>query len=129
MVKENNATESDLVLLALTVNEQERSNQKLAKEASVNSFNILDLLATPAYAENYQAEATKSIFRDVTECAIVALGADFTGFGFCSTATQWTKATIKRVFINIAKKALGPVGAAISIGTFLWCMYKKGYIF
>ena len=59
-----------MVLLALTVNEQERSNQKLAKEASVNSFNILDLLATPAYAQNYQAEATKSIFRDVKECAI-----------------------------------------------------------
>ena len=91
MVKENNATESDLVLLALTVNEQERSNQKLAKEASVNSFNILDLLATPAYAQNYQAEATKSIFRDVTECAIVALGADFYWFWFLFNSNAMDK--------------------------------------
>ena len=91
-------------------------------------FNILDLIATPAYAQNYQAEATKRIFRDVKDCVLEALGADFAGFGFCSTAAQWTKATIKRVFKNIAKKALGPVGAAIAVGEFIFCLARKGYI-
>ena len=125
MLKENNATESDLVLLALVVNEQEVKNQQVAKAASINSFNFMDLFVTPAYAQDVKCT---TILKDVFDCAIEALGFDIGWATATSTAKTWTKAAIKKAFKSMAQKALGPVGAAIAVGTFLWCLHKKGLL-
>ena len=74
MLKENNATESDLVLLTLVVNEKEMNNQQVAKTASVNTFNILDLFVTPAYAYDNIYEKCTTIAKDAYNCAKEVLG-------------------------------------------------------
>lgn len=126
MLKENNATESDLVLLALVVNEQEVKNQQVAKAASINSFDFMDLFVTPAYAQDVKCT---TILKDVFDCAIEALGFDIGWATATSIAKTWTKAAIKKAFKSIAQKALGPVGAAIAAGKFIWCLHEKGLLF
>jgi hypothetical protein len=125
MLKENNACESDLVLLAFVVNEQEMKNQQVAKTASVNSFNLMDLFVTPAYAHNDQEEKCTKLLKDVYDCGTKALGIDFWNINL--TAKKWTKEAIKKAFKAIAKDTLGAVGALIATAQFLWCLHGKGY--
>lgn len=74
MLKENNATESDLVLLTLVVNDMEMKNQQVAKTASVNTFNILDLFVIPAYANNNLQEKCTTLLKDSYDCVKDVLG-------------------------------------------------------
>lgn len=125
MVKENNATESDLVLLALVVNELEVKNQQVAKSSTIKSFNLMNLFATPAYAYDNQYEKCTTILKDVYDCGTKALGIDF--WNIARAAKKWTKEAIKQAFKAIAKDALGAVGAVIATAEFIWCLHGKGY--
>ena len=118
MLKENNATESDLVLLTLVVNEKEMNNQQVAKTASVNTFNILDLFVTPAYANN-------GLLKDSYDCAKEVLG--LTDAQAFFTAGCMTSKSIRQLFVKIAKHSLCRVAAVIAVAEFAWCLHGKGY--
>ena len=123
MLKENNATESELVLLTLVVNEMEIKNQQVAKTASVNTFNILDLFVTPAYANNNLYEKCTKIARDAFDCTTEVLGlTDITLLYAYKTAT---KETIKQIFINLAKDYAGKVIIGLAVAKFVYCLYSK----
>ena len=124
MLKENNATESDLVLLTLVVNEKEMKNQQVAKTASVNTFNILDLFVTPAYANNGLYEKCTKIARDAYDCTKEVLG--FSDLGLLYAYKTMTKETIKQIFINLVKTTGGKVVIAVAVAQFVWCLYSKG---
>ncbi len=64
---------------------------------------------------------------DVLFCAAVALGADFlygtTALG--NAGDKWTKKAIVKAFGKIATRMLGPIGTAITVGTFGMCLWEK----
>lgn len=115
----------DFSLMRLVVNEQEMKNQQVAKTASINSFNLMDLFVTPAYAHNDKEEKCTKFLKDVYDCGTKALGIDF--WNIAETAKKWTKEAIKKAFKAIAKDTLGSVGALIGTAQFLWCLHGKGY--
>lgn len=125
MLKENNATESDLVLLTLVVNEKEMKNQQVAKTASVNTFNILDLFVTPAYAYDNMYEKCTTIARDAYDCTKEVLG--FSDVGLLYAYKTVTKETIKQIFINLVKSYAGKVCIGLAVAQFIWCLHGKGY--
>ena len=123
MLKENNATESELVLLTLVVNEMEIKNQQVAKTASVNTFNILDLFVTPAYANNDLYEKCTKLARDAFDCTKEVLGLDDITLLYAYKTV--TKETIKQIFINLAKSYTGKVIIGLAVAKFVWCLYSK----
>lgn len=127
MLKENNATESDLVLLTLVVNEKEKEmkNQQVAKTASVNTFNILDLFVTPAYANNDLHEKCTKLAKDAYDCGKKVLG--LTDVQAFFTAGCMTSQSIRQLFVKIAKHSLCRVAAVIAVAQFAWCLHGKGY--
>lgn len=62
------------------------------------------------------------VTKDYIECAAIAIGFDIAGFGFTSACKTWSKVAIKRAFIAIAAKAIGPVGAVLTVGSFVGCL-------
>ena len=125
MLKENNATESDLVLLTLVVNEKEMRNQQVAKTASVNTFNILDLFVTRAYANNDLQEKCTKLAKDAYDCTKDVLG--ITDVGLLYAYKTMTKEAIKQIFISLVKSYSGKVCIAIAVAQFIWCLHGKGY--
>lgn len=112
-----NATDEDLVLAAMVLLNQELKNHESAiAKLSVNSFS---LFATPSYA------ISRAYLSHAMDCGMQALGADIFAGLAQSTAKRWTKKIILKVFKTVAKKAIGPVGVAIAVGEFTWCMYNK----
>lgn len=59
---------------------------------------------------------------DILRCLVVAVGADALWALGGSSASSWTAAAITRAFSSIAKRFLGPVGAAIAAVSFGICM-------
>lgn len=125
MLKENNATESDLVLLTLVVNEMEMKNQQVAKTASVNTFNILDLFVTPAYANNDLYEKCTTLLKDSYDCAKDVLG--LTDVQAFLIAGNMTKKSIRQLFKKIATRSASKFAAIIAVAEFGKCLYDKGY--
>lgn len=120
MLIENNSNESQLVTLVMILTDAEFQQTQTAKK---NQKDPLYYLATPTYAKSDQYVLTKDLFN----CGIEAIGADIlVGLGQ-STAKKWSKTIIKEVFKTVAKKAIGPIGVAISIVEFGLCLSRKGY--
>lgn len=116
MLEENGVDESELVRLVLYVSTDENASDETA---SVNSSSgIFSLLSTPAYAATWQNVAAQA-----GSCAFRALVADLEGMAFASAGKVWSKAAMRIAFKSIAKKALGPVGVAIAVGEFGYCMW------
>ena len=68
--------------------------------------------------------ATRAIsLEKAKHCALMALGFDFVSYLGNSGITTWGKAALKKAFKSVAKKALGPAGAAIALIEFGICMY------
>lgn len=61
---------------------------------------------------------------EIGYCAAVAIGVDFMWAVGSSTAASWSIAAITRAFRSIASRFLGPVGVAIAVGAFSWCLYE-----
>lgn len=110
MLLENDVDESQLVPLVMVVCEDE---YKSGRDLQARSYNF-NLFATPCNAWTTGSQ--------VGDCAAKAIGADLL-FSFAqSGAKAWSKAAIKKAFKTIAKRALGPVGAAVAVVEFAICM-------
>lgn len=108
MLAENNVDESQLVpLVALICEDEAMSGDRFAANRPSN-FN---LLATPCYASN-----------KIVWCAVAAIFGDLAYAAHQSGLKTWSKALIKSSFKTIAKRALGPIGAAIAVAEFAVCM-------
>ncbi|MBP3839284.1 MAG: hypothetical protein ILA04_09190 [Prevotella sp.] len=108
MLAENNVDETQLVpLVALICEQESRTGNGLAANSSFG-FN---LLATPCYANSR-----------IVDCAMKAIGADVLYSLASSGLKTWSKALIRQSFKVIAKRALGPIGAAIAVAEFALCI-------
>lgn len=117
MIEENNAQESDLIPFVLKLSEasiSEESNQKTPTSQLKTNFS--SILFTPLYAE---VPLNSS---DYQSCALEAIGFDIAYSLAWSGAKTWGKIAIKKAFTTIAKRALGPVGAAIAVVEFGICL-------
>lgn len=112
--KVTNVTDEDLVIATMLLLNQELKNHetKIAK----SKIKRIHIFATPCYAVNYSG---------IMDCGLQAIGMDiFYGISQ-SAAKTWSVKVIIKAFGTVAKKAIGPIGAAIAVGEFSYCMYKK----
>ena len=117
MLEENNADETELVILVLALTNQEYKDMEFAK-LNIRHKSLLDIFVTPCYATDLSVPI---------DCGVEAIGLDvFTGLTQ-STAKTWSVKVIKQIFKTVAKKALGPVGALIAVGDFAWCLHRRGF--
>ena len=114
MLEENNADESQLVALVMTVCEDEAKANMEAKIINDNNIYDFNIFATPVYAMDAAG---------YTRCALRALGLDFIGGAGFSNCKCWKKTAIKTAFKGIAKRMLGPVGVALAVVEFSMCAF------
>lgn len=107
MIAEENAEETDLIPLVMAVTQAE-SGQLVAN----TNFNFLPV--NTAYA--------KVNWNQVGHCAMHALGVDILFSLGASSATVWSAFAIKSAFKTVAKRMLGPIGVAIAVVDFGFCM-------
>jgi hypothetical protein len=108
MLVDHNGEETDLVPFVLSLIQIENS-QGIAKSNSSMFF-------SSAYAVDYH---------DYIDCALVAIGADVLFSLGSSGAASWSVSAMKKAFGAVAKRALGPIGAAIAAVSFGLCLYDK----
>lgn len=108
MIQEENALETDLIPLVMAVTQAENS-QVVAR----NYMNYLPV-----------SSANALTWSEVGSCAMEALGADILFSLGQSTATVWSMAAIKTAFKTVAKRMLGPIGVAIAVVDFSWCLMR-----
>lgn len=105
MLVEENAVETDLIALAMVITENE---------------------ATYPVARNYSSSFVNSAqaltWSEVGHCASHALGMDVLFSLGSSGATVWTMGAIKTAFKSVAKRMLGPIGVAIAVVDFGFCL-------
>lgn len=105
MLIEENAPESDLVTLAMVIVENE---------------------ATYPIARNYSNFFVNSAhaltWSEVGHCAVHALGIDVLVSLGSSGATAWTIGAIKTAFKKVAERMMGPIGVAIAVVDFGFCL-------
>lgn len=118
MIKENSANETDLIPFVLKLSEAELYEDIYANITYRQKTSLLSIFAVPSYARDVE-------FMDYVDCALHAVGADVFYSLAWSGAKTWTKAVMKRAFTAVVKRALGPIGAAITVISFGICMYKK----
>ena len=61
----------------------------------------------------------------VGRCAATAIGVDFfysLGVEGATKTDRWKRKALVKLFGNVAKRMLGPVGVIIAVGTFVGCM-------
>ena len=105
MLAENNVDESALVPFVSTLTEEEQS--QIVKNTQPISRK---------YVEDID-------WNKAGKCALNALGFDAIYALSQSTASQWSKRVLKQVFKTVAKKMVGPVGAAIAVIEFSICYW------
>ncbi len=59
---------------------------------------------------------------EVGTCALGALGVDSGWALGGSNATAWTMLSIRKAFTTMAKRFLGPIGVALAVGSFSFCL-------
>lgn len=106
MIAEENAEETDLIPLVMVATETENGK--------FTSNNLIFFPSNFAYA--------KLKWSEVGHCALHALGADIVFSLASSSATFWTVTSLKVAFKTVAKRALGPIGAAIAVVDFGLCL-------
>lgn len=107
MLQEESAVETDLIALVMVVTENE-ARYPVARNYS--SFFISS------------AQAKAPTWGEVKHCAAHALGVDVMFSLAFSGATSWTKAAMTKAFKTVAKRALGPIGVAIAVTDFSFCL-------
>jgi len=100
---------------------------ELTDEASLifySSFSPnLDVKDGYLQLESSTNPASKISQQEVINCALAALGVDFLFAAGPAMGSSWTIAGMTTTFSNIAKRFLGPVGVAIAVGSFSYCLY------
>jgi hypothetical protein len=61
--------------------------------------------------------------KEVLNCALAAIGADAL-YAFGGSSASWTLASMRTAFTNVARRFLGPIGVAIAVGSFGYCLYE-----
>ena len=120
----DSARVDELYLIPLVTIISADDNQNVLSKNTTKIFNPLSLFVTPTYASGFDWSGL--VAKDYIECAAIAIGFDIAGFGFTSACKTWSKVAIKRAFIAIAAKAIGPVGAVLTVGSFVGCLYGRG---
>lgn len=105
-------------------------------EYNLDETAIIPLVLACAETEKAISSSTTKCFRDhnnqtkdmtwsgVGDCALQAIGIDIF-FGLSqSTLKTWSKAAIKRAFKAIVPIILGPIGVAIIVAEFIYCLYN-----
>lgn len=114
MIDEEGGSEEDLVPLVALIIEDEGGSGEPYEFSSVDFFS-----STKLYAQSW---------KDIGRCAAAAIGADIAyalaveGGG---KSDKWKKKAIKKLFGKVAKRFLGPVGAAIAVVSFATCLYAS----
>lgn len=108
MLKEENAENMDLIPLVMVIVQSEKNQQ--------TSYNYLNLFPINSL------QARSLDWSDVGHCAAHAIGVDILFSLGTSAAVTWSKAAIKKAFKTVAKRALGPIGAAIAVADFGFCL-------
>lgn len=113
MLAENNADETQLVPFALALMEVEED---------INAYSNV-MYSPPSTGKQNPTQTTQIDWNKVGRCALQALGADVLSALWSShVAGAWTVACLKATFKTVAKKTLGPIGAAIAVVEFAGCM-------
>lgn len=107
MITEENAEETDLIPLVMAITQAENGNL-----VASNNFGLIPI--NMAYA--------KVNWQQVGHCAMHALGVDILFSLGASSATVWSAFAIKSAFKTVAKRMLGPIGVAIAVVDFGFCM-------
>jgi|GEM_PF-6458131 len=105
MIVEENGNELDLIPFVIGL-------------ASLEDTNTLTMDYPNLFISNAYAQTTSDFIR----CGAIAIGADLLFSLGTSDATKWSKKAMKKAFGEVAKKALGPIGVAISVVTFSVCI-------
>lgn len=123
MIKDEGATEQDLVTLVMTVAADEADQTTAYGKAASPYWNFL---ATPCYAgpSNISMSVVKrclmrAVFDEIGETLLQ-------GWIESRAVKVWTKAAIKSLLKTVAKKSLGPVGIAWAVVNFGYCIYTEG---
>ena len=112
MIKEENATEEDLIALVMLISSDE--SQATAYSSAGQPFSPF---AVPCYAA-----FTKSDLAIISNCALRAIGADIIQALCLQKGTVWAKPLIKKAFKTVAKRMLGPIGVGIAVVEFSVCI-------
>lgn len=124
MLKAYHADENVLIPFALVLADYEmtEANKEDDTQAWSSNFNPLNMLCTPVYA---------SVHVDpiVFDCALQALGIDILAALGQSSAKQWSIRVISKAFGTVAKKVIGPIGAAITVVSFGLCLREHDCIY
>lgn len=118
MINEENGQEEDLVPLVYLMTSFENSRNQ------TTAFNSMNLFVSSAYA---QSGLSNLEWEDFLECAAIAIGANLI-WSIGSESPNWKKKSIKKAFGKIASRFLGPLGVAIAVGTFSYCVVRKAYL-
>lgn len=110
MIDNANGDELDLVPLVLRM----QSLEEVGNQVSA----FPGFLISNAYAQTTD---------DFIRCGAVAIGADILWALGTSDSKKWSKKAIKKAFKEVAKRALGPIGVAISVVTFSVCLVESTY--
>lgn len=115
MLLDNDADKYSLITLVMGVSSAECENDTICATRGIGSTSSQDggsiEFANPNLCSN-----------KYLSCAIQAIGFDFINSGGFSGGKIWRKAAIKTAFKSIAKRALGPVGVAVTIVEFGICL-------
>ena len=96
--------------------------QEMLTEEGATESELVPFVLGCMDAENLQL--TRSVdWEKAGNCALGAIGFDFTAFLATSGIKTWGKTALKRAFKTVAQKALGPAGVAIAVIDFGLCMY------
>ncbi|MFT3903486.1 MAG: hypothetical protein QM727_09945 [Niabella sp.] len=107
MLNEENALETDLIPLVMIITQAE-NGQSVAR----NYLNLFPINTASAKVD----------WSEVGRCAIHAIGVDILFSLGASGATVWSTMAIKTAFKTVAKRMLGPIGVAIAVVDFGFCM-------
>lgn len=148
MVQEYHGDQLDLILTAMCLMDQEYESQEqlaLKNKSVISGFP--SLFVTKAYASDFIPSdgkyigddkkigeedlkiIPKAFFQTVLDCGLRALVGKAVGSFIINGAVLLSPASIRLAFGAIASKVLGPIGTAIAVVGFSYCMYNKRNIY
>ncbi len=107
MIEEHNGQEIDIITFALSLASIQKEN--------IIALNFSDVFFSSAYAQSW---------REIGKCAMIAVGADILYSLGTQDVTKWSAKTLKKAFGKVAKRLLGPIGAAIAVVSFGICILE-----
>ena len=107
MIVEGNGTEEDLIPLVMAMIQLEASENTMTTRVNFESL--------------FFQSANAQTWTQVGQCAVAAIGVDVL-WSLGSDGGKWTKKAIKKAFKAVAKRFLGPIGVAIAVVSFSFCV-------